>query len=128
MYAWSAIEFSNPSDIFIFNVWIGLIIPAALSDKLHGKQRYYTHDSASEKRNPIIHNPQKAADGRQENGGNVIDGKAHGHTGCDIARIADLLEIGSDRDWKIKENMIQDVKDRHHPFEICGGIGDKYKK
>ena len=99
----------------------------AQPDELHGKQGYDTHGSTAEKGYAIIQNPQKTPDGRQKNSGDVIDGKAHGHAGGNIPRISDFLEIGSDGDGKIKENMIENKKSCHDPFETGAGIGDEYE-
>ena len=78
--------------------------------KLHAAERYDAQRRATEEGNAVVDGPEVTAHDREDHGCQVIDREPDRHTGRDILRIGDLLEIGTDGDGKIEDNKIQNVQ------------------
>ena len=55
----------------------------------------------------------------------MVDGKTDSHAGCNISGVSDFLKIRPNGNREIKEDLVENIEDGDHPFQIGQRVSDK---
>ena len=69
--------------------------------------------------------PQPAAERRNENGGNVVDGLGKAHAGRNVGGIGDLLEEGAHGNGEVEGQAVENIHDARKIRAVRPGIAEE---